>query len=891
MTKYVSTAGVKSSWSIKGDHRFCVKYIENGNSFKPVAETTTNDASTSTTHIPGHVTNDEKAQKKNDVKARSMLLMALPNEHLMTFNQYKDAKTLFAAIETRFGGNEATKKTQKNLLKQLYENFSATSTDPNSTNEVPADFEVCTASPQVCTANLSDATVYDFLANQPNRSQLVHEDLEQIHEDDLEEMDLKWQMTLLSIRAKRFFQKTGEKITINGIGSRDRPPMHAMGRYAQSQSQFLRYIDTRPNGDALRKCILEGPYTISTVVVPAVPATENSLAVPEHTTVETIQTTFPKNKAHYESENKAILLILTGIGDEIYSTVDACKIAQEMIARNANPLALVATAQSNQDPYYQTPKSYKPYAPTSKASILTRSYATTINKGKEIAKPIIPSSKSASEEDSDPKQAQRDKDMQKNSGLITKYFKKIYKHTNNNLRTSSNPKNKNLDTTLRYRNDNQSAQFGNQRTMTVVGARENVGSPVQNDDEYNVFANVNQHCVQSESTSNTCFVEKDDSDVTTDSPDMCEDDIQTDQNAEDKRVALANLNANLKLVVDENKKIQKQLKKANTSLAHELEQCKSILAETSKTLGESNRIRDSCLVPFQTKQTEFEKYKACNDRTVDYDKLERKINETLGLLAQKDINIKVGLKLKAYEISVVKEKHDELVKQSLLTKSHYEGLVKGKIKVITNLKQKEDRDIDKMISIEKQLKLLNDIVYKINQTIQTIHMLAPKGLTFYGRPTFANPMYLKKAQSKKPCVYEISNDQSDPTNRLVPDREETLTLAEESRSKLNKDFVRPYDYTKLYSLYEIFKPASQGNHEQLAHANKVRKKMWGKSFVKVKPNIFKNIDFLPVLKSISKSRQAYNVMTNNINHFKEIVDQAWPSGQGFAGKDDGGSWG
>ncbi|GKB81510.1 hypothetical protein Tco_0948405 [Tanacetum coccineum] len=57
------------------------------------------------------------------MKARSMLLMALPNEHLMTFNQYKDAKTLFTAIQTRFDGNKATKKTRKTLLKQMYENF------------------------------------------------------------------------------------------------------------------------------------------------------------------------------------------------------------------------------------------------------------------------------------------------------------------------------------------------------------------------------------------------------------------------------------------------------------------------------------------------------------------------------------------------------------------------------------------------------------------------------------------------------------------------------------------------------------------------------------------------------------------------------------------------
>nr|GEU75140.1 retrovirus-related Pol polyprotein from transposon TNT 1-94 [Tanacetum cinerariifolium] len=123
---------------------------------------------------------------------------------------------------------------------------------------------------------------------------------------------------------------------------------------------------------------------------------------------------------------------------------------------------------------------------------------------------------------------------------------------------------------------------------------------------------------------------------------MTKNDVESD----DERVALANLMANLKLDVDGNKKIQKQSKKANTTLAQELKECKTILA-----------------------------------KTIDYDKLKRKLNETLGLLAQKDIYIKEGLKLKAYEISAVKEKDDELVKQCLLTKSHYEGLVKVKTKV------------------------------------------------------------------------------------------------------------------------------------------------------------------------------------------------------------------
>ncbi|GKA49936.1 putative ribonuclease H-like domain-containing protein, partial [Tanacetum coccineum] len=151
---------------------------------------------TTTAKLPilkqGPVTTEEKVQKKNDVKARSMLLMVLPNEHLMTFNQYKDAKTLFAAIQIRFGGNEATKKTQKTLLKQmnkpdldtmsfddLYNNFKivkqevkgtassssslssqnmAFVSSPSSTNEVNTAYGVSTANTQVSPASTQVST-------------------------------------------------------------------------------------------------------------------------------------------------------------------------------------------------------------------------------------------------------------------------------------------------------------------------------------------------------------------------------------------------------------------------------------------------------------------------------------------------------------------------------------------------------------------------------------------------------------------------------------------------------------------------------------------------------------------------------------------------------------
>ncbi|GKF26080.1 hypothetical protein Tco_0081974 [Tanacetum coccineum] len=60
-------------------------------------------------------TSEEKTCKKNDVKARSLLLMALPNEHQLTIDQYVDAQSMFAAIKAQFRGNEATKKIQKAL--------------------------------------------------------------------------------------------------------------------------------------------------------------------------------------------------------------------------------------------------------------------------------------------------------------------------------------------------------------------------------------------------------------------------------------------------------------------------------------------------------------------------------------------------------------------------------------------------------------------------------------------------------------------------------------------------------------------------------------------------------------------------------------------------------
>ncbi|GJU73249.1 hypothetical protein Tco_1264654 [Tanacetum coccineum] len=207
-------------------------------------------------------------------------------------------------------------------------------------------------------------------------------------------------------------------------GSKDRPPMLGPGRYAQWRS----------------------------LVIEAAEATENSPAVPQHEEVETTHNMSAENKPYFHAEKEAIFLLLTGIGDEMYSTVDACKTANEMwiaierlqqgeslniqdaedidtvsyhklfdimkqyqkeaneihaerIAKSENPLALVAAAQPYPENYHQATKPQRAFSPAPKHSYSTSSSTPTRHIGKDIAKPITPPSESDSDEDSDPEQA------------------------------------------------------------------------------------------------------------------------------------------------------------------------------------------------------------------------------------------------------------------------------------------------------------------------------------------------------------------------------------------------------------------------------------------------------------------------------------------------------
>nr|GEU58859.1 hypothetical protein [Tanacetum cinerariifolium] len=256
--------------------------------------------------------------RKNELKARGTLLMALPDKHQLKFNSHKDAKTLMEAIEKRFGWNIETKKVQKTLLKQQFENFTSSSSESldqihdklqklvsqleihrvslsqedvnlkflrslpsewkthtliwrnkadleeqslddlfnslkiyeaevkhssstgtslqnldfvssshtdSTTDSVSAAANVSAVCAKLHVSSLSNvdflsnAVIYSFFASQSTSPYLDNEDLKQIDVDDLEEMDLIWQMAMLTMRARRFLQKTSRNLGANGPSS------------------------------------------------------------------------------------------------------------------------------------------------------------------------------------------------------------------------------------------------------------------------------------------------------------------------------------------------------------------------------------------------------------------------------------------------------------------------------------------------------------------------------------------------------------------------------------------------------------------------------------------------------------------------------------------------
>nr|GFA90154.1 hypothetical protein [Tanacetum cinerariifolium] len=123
-------------------------------------------------------------------------------------------------------------------------------------------------------------------------------------------------------------------------------------------------------------------------------------------------------------------------------------------------------------------------------------------------------------------------------------------------------------------------------------------------------------------------------------------------------------------------------------------------------------------------------------------------------------------------------------------------------------KTREDKKLDKVIALENKVKVLDNIVYKTGQSVQTMNMLNSKC-----QMSFAKPKFLKKAQRANPRLYDIGCYNDNLALLLALESDEVIHLEKESQSKLS-DLIRPFDYDKLNNLYDLFVPQREKSSEQ-----------------------------------------------------------------------------
>nr|GEU49091.1 retrovirus-related Pol polyprotein from transposon TNT 1-94 [Tanacetum cinerariifolium] len=462
-------------------------------------------------------------------------------------------------------------------------------------------------------------------------------------------------------------------------GGNDRSPMLATGNYVQWKSRIKKYIDTKPNHELIYYCLKNPPYKYAWADK-VVLVSEGSSETTTETYMENYKNVSQDIRDQLNTEVEAVKIILIGIDNDIYYTVDTCPNACEMwksierlkqgesinvqdletnlywefgkftsrdgkslesyylrfvilvkqsqelktvsyhklydilkqhqnevneqraerLARTANPLALVA----QQQPVYHPQNHPTHYTQNSS----TRSQqAASRNKGKAIVNsppPIYDQEPSMVAEDDE---MSKDKDIDKLMDLISLSFKKIYKPTNNNLRTSSNTSRANQDNSLRI---NRGTGYENQRIGNVAGARETIGTTVVQ--KYRIqcynckeFGHVARECQKPKRPKDVAYHKEKillyEHNMITDSLDMICDREQIDQNDDDDDLANEQKIKNDKSFKEnQSKEFRKEREKY-----HEIQDLKAQLQEKGIAISELKKLIEKLKEKYV--ETKFEK--------------------------------------------------------------------------------------------------------------------------------------------------------------------------------------------------------------------------------------------------------------------------------------------
>nr|GEU36841.1 hypothetical protein [Tanacetum cinerariifolium] len=447
----------------------------------------------------------------------------------------------------------------------------------------------------------------------------------------------------------------------------------------------------------------------------------------------------------------------------------------------------------------------------------------------------------------------KDKEIDKLMALISLSFKKIYKPTKNNLRTSSNTSRENQDNSLRI---NRSIGNENQRISNVAGARETVGSTVVQKSRiqcYNCkeFGHVAKECQKPKRMKDAayhrekmllCKQEEAGIQLNAEQADWRDDtnDELKDQELEAHYMYMAQIQEVSPDAADSGPIFDTEpLQKVSIDDHYNVFAIESEHPEQSESVhdtypieqDEHNMIIDSLDMSYDREQIDQndDDDDLANEREllsslikklkceIDDSKNRNKFLETSNKVLTKQLKDKIEdfkNQNKSLESSNnrFKEGNNKLSKTNKLLyndfkKSQAELQRRNDVKYASKkeaqmklYKTREDKELDKVIALENKVKILDNNVYKTGLSVQTMNMLNNKC-----RRSFAKLEFLKKAQRANRRMYDIGCYNDNLALMLAPESDKVIRLEKESRSKLS-DLIRPFDYDKLNNLYDLCVP-------------------------------------------------------------------------------------
>nr|GEY40434.1 hypothetical protein [Tanacetum cinerariifolium] len=589
---------------------------------------------------------------------------------------------------------------------------------------------------------------------------------------------------------------------IMAAGGKDRPPMLAPGNYVQWKSIIKRYIDTKPNHELIHYCLKNLPYKYKWADKD-VPVTEGSsettterLKQGESINVQDLETNLYWEFGKFTSRDGESLesyysrfykmmneLVRNQCGSQELKTVSYHKlydilkqhqnevneIRAERLARTANPLALVA----QQQPVYHPQNHPTHYTHNSS----TRSQqAATRNRGKAVVNspsPIYDQEPSMVAEDDE---MSNDKEIDKLMDLISLSFKKIYKPTNNNLRTSSNTSRANPNNSPRISRGTrhvarecQKPKPANKEKMLLC-KQEEAGFQLNakqldwkddTDDEpedqeleahYMYMAQIQKVTPYAADNSEPIFnteplqkIDQNDDDDDDDLANECD--------------LLASLIDKLKCEIDDSKNRNKFLETSNKALVDKqkgeiedfktknktLESSNNHFKEANNELSKTNELMYKDLKKFQAELDRYNDVKYASKVKIDCAKAKGDLMSYK--MESKKLFNAYTRKINDFNQTILEMKKELFVHQETIS-----ILSQAKDAQLLFYKTREDKEIDKVIVLENKIKDLDNIIYK-----------------------------------------------------TAPESDEVIRLKKESRSKLS-DLIRPFDYEKLNNLYDLFVP-------------------------------------------------------------------------------------